>query len=533
MFVLAVAFILTVLIFYINSTNDILGRFHRDVYLYLIEALAFNGYYFDTYSYINILSPLIPFLTSLMYRLGFVTEVSIFFVTSVFFFFSIVGMYYILKLRFEDVWCVLGVALYCSFTIIMKWAGNGTIDIPSVCLWIWGMYFFIKAMDNQKFFYLSIPLFVLSVFAKYVTIMTIPLPIIYLLSRGSVVETFKKYGNNFFGGILVSLLCIVPFAYFYITHDVFRNIASYAKPVYSTGSSVHEVNDFLFYALNLDKIIFRYGVIGFVDLFFMLVGVVCGLYCLYRILKFYYNDDFSLKSLWDRLSYFVVVLSIVGIVASFLFSKDFSTTFCVPLFYVSICLFTLSFNRVLVRYNEKVDVKYESFSYDLMMFVWFMSHFVFLSAFLVKTYRYGIAFVPPVVFFIVCGFKRIYGWIGEGFAFKKYLPYVFILCFLVVSFGHLTVDGHDDWVGDERLTVDWLKANVDLDSVNIWSDRPVYAWYLEKDFHYIDNRGDVGNLSLDMIDAGVDYYISHEPKLVIPNYTVCKVIGSVTIFKRV
>lgn len=531
-FVLVVAFVLTVLIFYINSTNDVLGRFHRDVYLYLIEALAFNGYYFDNYSYINVLSPLIPFLTSLMYRLGFVTEVSIFFVTSVFFFFSIVGMYYLLKLRLDDVWCVLGVALYCSFTIIMKWAGNGTIDIPSVCLWIWGMYFFIRAMDNQKFFYLSIPLFVLSICAKYVTIVTIPLPIVYLLSRGDVFETFKKYGKNFVGGILVSLLCIIPFVYFYFTHNVFKDIASYASPVYATGSNVHEVNDFLFYVLNVDKIIFRYGVIGFVDLFVMLIGVIFSLYCFYRILKFYYGDGFGLKSLGERLSYFGVFVGVVGVFVSFLLSKDFSIAFCVFLFYVSVCLFAVCFNRVLVRYNEVSDVEYGSFSYDLMMFTWFMSHFVFLSAFLVKTYRYGIAFVPPLVFFIVCGFKRVYDLVPVG-SFRKYLPYVFILCFLVVSFGHLTIDGHDDWVGDERLTVEWLEDNVDLDSVNIWSDRPVYAWYLLKDFHYVDNRGDVGNLSLNMSADGVDYYISHEPNLVIPNYTKFKVIGSVTIFKRV
>ena len=206
------------------------------------------------------------------------------------------------------------------------------------------------------------------------------------------------------------------------------DIASYASPVYSSGG-VEEVNDFLFYVLNLDKIIFRYGVIGFVDLFFMLVGVVCGLYCLYRILKFYYCDDFGLKSSWDKLSYFGVFVGVVGVFISFLITKDFSIVFCVLLFYVSVCLFTLSFNRVLVRYNERVDVEYGSFSYDLMMFVWFMSHFVFLSAFLVKTYRYGIAFVPPLVFFIVCGFKRVYDWVGDGFVFKKYLPYVFILCF--------------------------------------------------------------------------------------------------------
>ena len=527
-FIILLAFILTFLIFYKNSTGDVLGRFHRDVYLYLIQSLAFDGFYFNQYSYINSLSPLVPFLTSLLFRLGFVSEVSIFFVTSVLFGFSIIGMFYLLKLRFDDIYSVLGVAVYCSFTVIMMWAGNGTIDIPSISLCILGIYFFIKSLDNQKYFYLSLPLLMLSITAKYTVIANILIIFVYFLSKGNVINNVKKYYKNFIGGFLVSLLCLIPFIYFYITHNVFNEAATYFSDVSSTTG----VNDFLFYILNINKIIFRYNdFVGLVYVIIMLVGVVFSLYCLYRILKFYYVDSSGLDSFKDKLLYLVLFGSIVGLVVDFLLTSTSDIKLCLVLFYVFICSFTLSFNKVLVRYNKVSGDKYSTFSYDILMFAWFGSQFIFLSTFTVKTYRYGIAFVPPLVFFITYGFKRICEFVSESNVGRKKFLYICICCLLLVSFGHFAVDNSDNWVVDEKQTVEWLKSNVDLDNVNIWSDRPVYAWYLQKDYHYVDNRGDVNNLSRDMLNASADYYISHEPNLVIPHYSKFKVIGSVTIFK--
>lgn len=532
-FIVVLAFVLTFLVVYLNSTENILGRFHRDIYLYLIEALHFNGYVFHEFRYVNILSPLIPFLTSLAFKLGFVSEIPIFVITGVFFFFSIVGMFYLLRLRFDDVFSVVGVCVFCSFTVIMRWAGNGSIDLPSVCLWIWGMYFFIKAMDcNQKFFYLSIPLLVLSVFAKYVTIVTIPLVFVYFVSRGDFVFNLRKYLKNIVGGFLVGLVCTVPFVYFYFTRNVFRIVSSYAKPVYSTGSAVHTVNDFLFYVLNLNEIIFRYhDLVGVLYLLVMFVGVFCSLYCVYRILKCYRCGG-NLDLFRGKLSYVFVFVSIVGMVLSFVLTRDYSTTFCVPLFYVFSCIFAVCFNSIVGFYNESGGERYGGFSFDFMMFVWFMSHFVFLSAFLVKTHRYGIAFTPPLAFFITYGFKRIYDFIPEKRGvFKSVFPYIVILVMLVVSFGHLTIDSHDDWVDDEKYVARWMEDNWDLDEVNIWADRPVYSWYLQKDYHYVEDRGDVNNLSVDMLNASVDYYISHEPNLVIPHYPKVMEINSVIFYK--
>lgn len=529
-FIGLLALILSVSIFYINSTTGILGRFHRDIYLYLIEALSFDGYFFNEYSYINSLSPLIPFLTSLLFRLGFVTEVSIFLVTSVFFFFSIIGVYQLLRLRFDEIYSVFGVALYCSFTIIMHWAGNGSIDIPSLSLYTWGVYFFIKATNQDKYFYISIPLLVLSVFAKYVSVIGLPVVFVYLLSNNSILKTFKNSYKEIFAGLIISLISIIPFIYFFITHNVYSSMNTYLSSVQSaSGSGLNEVNDFLFYILNLHKIIFRYNdIIGLILIFIMIIGIIFAVYHFYKILKRYYEDNSSSSNVNDKLVFFGLFVSVVGVFLSFLLTKDYSFSFCIPLFYIFICLFALSFSRVFVNYLKD----YNCFSYDLLMFSWFLSHLIFLSAFSAKAYRYGIAFVPPLVFFITYGFKKICESSHNIRFNKKILPYLGIICLFLISFGQLIVDKHDVWVDDEKATVKWLEENVDLDNVNIWSDRPVYAWYLKKDYHYVDNRASVTNLSEEMLDKNVYYYISHEPRLTISNYTKIKIIGSETIFKR-
>jgi len=65
-----------ILLVFINTQYKLLDSNHLDIYLYLIQAFEFSGYNIvgNNYNYINNLSPLIPFLTSLLFRIGFVNE---------------------------------------------------------------------------------------------------------------------------------------------------------------------------------------------------------------------------------------------------------------------------------------------------------------------------------------------------------------------------------------------------------------------------------------------------------------------------
>ena len=98
-FILIFAALLTGTCIWINSHNPILGHSYRDVYLYLIEALIFSGVEIGGYQYINYLSPLIPFLTSIFFNMGFLDISTIIIISGIFYFFAIAGMYCILKLK--------------------------------------------------------------------------------------------------------------------------------------------------------------------------------------------------------------------------------------------------------------------------------------------------------------------------------------------------------------------------------------------------------------------------------------------------
>ena len=142
--VLIVSLIIGSLIVWINCSENILGHSYRDIYLYLIEALKFSGVNITGYDYVDFLSPLIPFLTSIAFRLNFVSVNSLFVITGIFYVLGVVGTYLLLKLRFDNTYSIFGAILYGSFTVNIMWAGNGSIDVPCVALSIWTLYFFIK-----------------------------------------------------------------------------------------------------------------------------------------------------------------------------------------------------------------------------------------------------------------------------------------------------------------------------------------------------------------------------------------------------
>ncbi|MDR0901079.1 MAG: glycosyltransferase family 39 protein, partial [Methanobrevibacter sp.] len=151
---------ITTLSIYNNMVQEILGHSYRDIYFYLIEALRFSGVEIGGYSYVNHLSPLIPFLTSLLFRLGFVSEVSIFFVSGIFYIIGVLGVYFLLKLRFNKILSTFGAILFGGLSVTLIWTANGTIDIPSTALSIFALYFMILGVyKNQNYFYLAFPIF--------------------------------------------------------------------------------------------------------------------------------------------------------------------------------------------------------------------------------------------------------------------------------------------------------------------------------------------------------------------------------------
>ncbi|WP_169805776.1 glycosyltransferase family 39 protein [Methanobrevibacter curvatus] len=113
-------------------------------------SLKFAGFNVGYDYVIPNLSPLIPFLNSLVFRLGFISEDSIIIITGLFYIIGVISSYFLFKLRFNNLISTLGAFLFGNFFIILFSIGNGNLDIPSISLCILAMYLIFSQEYNNN-----------------------------------------------------------------------------------------------------------------------------------------------------------------------------------------------------------------------------------------------------------------------------------------------------------------------------------------------------------------------------------------------
>ncbi|MDR3063480.1 MAG: glycosyltransferase family 39 protein [Methanobrevibacter sp.] len=270
--------IISFFIIYINCNfNTLTGV---DVYLYLMYSLKFAGFNVGYDYVIPNLSPLIPFLNSLVFRLGFIGEDSIIIITGLFYIIGVISSYFLFKLRFNNLISTLGAFLFGNFFIILFSIGNGNLDIPSISLCILAMYLiFSKEYNNtinnnfnnfnnfnnnnnnniainnnfnntnknnsnnknnqknsyiqnikiNKCFYLGFIVLALGFLAKFTALLLIMVVLIYFLSKRDFKKNFKKYTQMLFLGFLFFALTIIPYViYLALNYDNPLAFLSYA-----------------------------------------------------------------------------------------------------------------------------------------------------------------------------------------------------------------------------------------------------------------------------------------------------------------
>ena len=104
----------------------------RDVFFYLNNALFYSGY--DTgLANTRGLSPLIPMITSIFFRMGFISDFTIIAVSSSFYILAALGMYLLLRLRFNEVLSFTGSMILSTF-LIAKAASSGISSLRDLVL---------------------------------------------------------------------------------------------------------------------------------------------------------------------------------------------------------------------------------------------------------------------------------------------------------------------------------------------------------------------------------------------------------------
>ena len=205
---------------------------------FFTDALVFAG---QGFGYADLMRPpFFPLIASLFVRMGYTSINTIFYVDGGSFVFGVIGLFLLLRIKFNDLESFLGGLLYASFPIVLIYLGFGFSDLASVSFSIWAIYFVVLAIKNDsKFFFLMFPFALFAFLARYNNALLIFPILLYLLINEDKINL-----KNILIGITASILIIIPVLLFY--YEKFGNVLYTflnfsSTSTISTGSSVSTI----------------------------------------------------------------------------------------------------------------------------------------------------------------------------------------------------------------------------------------------------------------------------------------------------
>ena len=493
--------------------------------------------------------PFLSFITSLFFRLGYVSATTIFALDGILFIFGVVGMFFLLKTRFNDLESFLGGLLFATFPMVLIIMGLGFSDLTSVSFTIWAFYFLILAFTkDSKFFYLVFPFAMLGFLSRYNSALIIfPIFLYILMNRERI--NFK----NLIIGITASLLVIAPVLIFF-----YQQFKSILYPFINFGSTSTMVTvstqntdynpNVLFYLQHFTSYV---GTQGVIILIIASLGIL-----VYLILKFtrkiLYKKDLvvglNLESNAVKLK--LIMLSILFVIFVGIFGR---TVYMVneALFFVIAYLF--------YDITKNLDHRYTDLY--IMMFAWFMALFIFHSIFVIKDNRYFVLMAPPIAYFMILILSEISNKIKYLIGNRNVVfPILAVLLTFVILLSTASLlpqilqANNGSLILNENIEVagQWF-VNYDpgYKDQNIYSElSPNFSWYLKTNVKsvplFYDNQifplGTVNAVTLTQEDSdsynkylvtnNVNYYLSVTPGLNLTSYKPIKQFDSIIVYQR-
>ncbi len=241
----------------------------------------------------------------------------------------------------------------------------------------------------------------------------------------------------------------------------------------------------------------------------------------------------------------------------------FLASFGMTMYLVSEILF---FAIAYLLYDLAKDIKNENLGLHIMVFVWFMTFFIFSSVFVIKSPRYFLLMTPPIVYFMILGLSKVSNVLGYKFQNRKT---VFSIIALIITSVIILSSAYQIPLilysnGDEVITNDQIQmasqwfVNYDPNykSQNIYSDLwPNLSWYLKTDVKpvpvfkdnqtFIDgvkynsfNQADSNAFNNYLVTNNADYYFCIRPLKNLTSYKPIKefnnnITGPLIIYKRI
>lgn len=438
----------TVLTYNMIRQNMILN-IKSDTLIYLTNALIYAGMQDNiTHTSTIFLSPVICLLTALPLKMG-LGKMSIFIVTGILDIIGIIAVYVLLKYRFNRLFSLCGAILFASSTAILVCWADGGLDVSVLSLSIVTMIFFILAVhQNPKYYLLAFPFLVLSIFTKYTAFFMIPLLLLYFLSKYDFFnaldellsdrDAFKKTASDFIRSDDFRYLCIglilavILFAAFCL---VITSYGSGLSFITQTNDAVTGFSDSHYASkkdYNLDDSIYFFNFIKIFDLpldfhgfnmsIFLLIFIIIAISI--HLITYVVNSDVigeltaAKREFRTRHFRSFLTIMLIAFMAILLFGLYFNHMVAnIALLTIMVILFSLL---------DKLDINKKFYSMHFLMLAWFLVYFIFFSKITIKSDRYMINCIPPIVYFVVWSLECILMTIQERFDFKKIFKSTYI-----------------------------------------------------------------------------------------------------------
>lgn len=509
-----------------------------DTFDFLANALVFSGKGFG-YSDLT-RPPFISFLTSIFFRVGYISSTTIYIVDGLIYIFGVIGLFLLFRLRFDPVISFLGCLVYSSFPAVLFFAGIGLSDIPGVSFSIYAFYFSILAIKkNSKFFLLSFPLIMISFLTRYPAALIVFPILLYMFINVRYID-FK----DVVVGILASSVLLMPFLFFYqrIFDDPFYPFTYFFKQTYSFFTPEHFAYnpDILYYITNLTSFIGLSAAI----ILIILMGII--IYMIKYLLMTLQGKNVLIYYKCVTKKWEISIFCILLLLLILTYGKVF--------FIITELIF---FSLVYITYRILDNFKIKDLDIKLLIFAWFMVFFIFHSIHVVKDPRFFVTMAAPLSYFIIEGLNIF----SNNFKFKfkdknkTFLIFAVILVFFLLFFNLSYLNGfprEDLAVQNTECVSNWLK-DYDQGYKNkvIYADAfwPYYSWYLRMNIHpmpickdgkeyyfeikyYSINSQDNAALNKKLMDNNVDYYFSIRKGVNLTGYKPVKQFEFITIYEK-
>ena len=553
-----IPFILIILIFTAIITirqiyfNDNAGIYCSDVFIYLINSLRCIG--IDTGTTDMSLSPVICYATSLLFKAGFIDEISIYTITGVITILGNIGFYILLKKRFTPSLSLLGSILLFSTTLNLLWLATGSIDAPAISFTIWTILFFTLAVDkNPKYYLLALPLFVISFFTRYTAILILPALLIYLLLERNIYTkmdniiknktiNLKKIIKNkktkyFLIGIVLSGILALIFLYYihffgvklnFITTQTagvnsgFKNVVDSAY----TTDTLYYIKYFPSY-LFADNILIKFAAHPLITNTSILAYIIILITAIGLIWKAININTKKIKEKYQT-KYLNKTLNILFIIITLIIIFNFNNitpSLTVLLTTIDILLF----HNILKKYEIK------NLNLHLTILAWLLINLLIFSQLDIKVNRYILTIIPAFIYFFLLGLEHIENKIDltmykNKIHLKHIITIILLITCIFMAAHYIENVELDEKLQSPELISQYLinyDPNYADKEIAAYNKRP-YSWFFEM---YIWGINDDNMDYLNENDT-IDYYIANHEVNNLTDFHLIKQYGYLHLYAR-